>query len=59
VVAPKVSGKLKKLYVNIGDRVTRGQVVAQLDDEEYRQQVLQAEADLKVARANFEEPGAL
>ncbi|MGB9893693.1 MAG: biotin/lipoyl-binding protein, partial [Candidatus Saccharicenans sp.] len=42
VVAPKVSGKLKKLYVNIGDRVTRGQVVAQLDDEEYRQQVLQA-----------------
>ncbi|MDH7493589.1 MAG: efflux RND transporter periplasmic adaptor subunit, partial [Candidatus Saccharicenans sp.] len=28
---------------------------AQLDDEEYRQQVLQAEADLKVARANFEE----
>jgi len=55
VVAPKVSGKLKKLFVNIGDRVTRGQVVAQLDDEEYRQQVLQAEADLKVARANFEE----
>ncbi|MGB9906519.1 MAG: efflux RND transporter periplasmic adaptor subunit [Candidatus Saccharicenans sp.] len=55
VVAPKVSGKLKKLYVNIGDRVSRGQVVAQLDDEEYRQQVLQAEADLKVARANFEE----
>ncbi|MGB9862180.1 MAG: efflux RND transporter periplasmic adaptor subunit [Candidatus Saccharicenans sp.] len=55
VVAPKVSGKLKKLYVNIGDRVTRGQVVAQLDDEEYQQQVAQAEADLKVARANFEE----
>jgi len=54
-MAPKVSGKLKKLYVNIGDRVIRGQVVAQLDDEEYRQQVLQAEADLKVARANFEE----
>lgn len=55
VVAPKVSGKLKKLYVNIGDRVARGQIVAQLDDEEYLQQVAQAEADLKVARANFEE----
>jgi len=54
-VAPKVSGKLKKLYVNIGDRVTRGEIVAQLDDEEYLQQVAQAEADLKVARANFEE----
>ncbi len=55
VVAPKVSGKLKKLYVNIGDKVERGQLVAQLDDEEYLQQVAQAEADLKVARANFEE----
>jgi len=55
VVAPKVSGKLKKLYVNIGDKVSRGQVVAQLDDEEYQQQVAQAEADLKVAKANFEE----
>jgi RND family efflux transporter MFP subunit len=55
VIAPKVSGKLKKLYVNIGDKVTKGQVVAQLDDEEYQQQVAQAEADLKVARANFEE----
>ncbi|MDD8019587.1 MAG: efflux RND transporter periplasmic adaptor subunit [Acidobacteriota bacterium] len=55
VVAPKVSGKLKKLYVDIGDKVTRGQVVAQLDDDEYQQQVAQAEADLKVARANFEE----
>jgi RND family efflux transporter MFP subunit len=54
-VAPKVSGKLKKLYMNIGDKVTRGQIVAQLDDEEYFQQVAQAEADLKVARANFEE----
>ena len=55
VVAPKVSGKLKKLYINIGDKVSRGQIVAQLDDEEYQQQVAQAEADLKVARANFEE----
>lgn len=53
VVAPKVSGKLKKLYINIGDRVIRGQMVAQLDDEEYLQQV--AQADLKVARANLEE----
>ena len=55
VVAPKVSGKLKKLYVDIGDRLQNGQVVAQLDDEEYQQQVIQAEADLNVARANLEE----
>ncbi|MDH4195773.1 MAG: efflux RND transporter periplasmic adaptor subunit [Candidatus Aminicenantes bacterium] len=55
VVAPKVSGKLKKLYVDIGDRLTNRQLVAQLEDEEYQQQVIQAEADLNVAKANLEE----
>jgi len=55
VVAPKVSGKLKKLYVDIGDGVKNGQLVAQLEDEEYQQQVIQAEADLNVAKANLEE----
>jgi RND family efflux transporter MFP subunit len=55
VIAPKVSGKLKKLFVNIGDVIHNGQVIAQLDDEEYQQQVAQAEADLKMARANLED----
>ena len=55
VIAPKVSGKLKKLYVDIGDLLQNGQVVAQLDDEEYQQQVIQADADLNVAKANLEE----
>ncbi len=55
VIAPKVSGKLKKLYVDIGDPIRNGQIVAQLDDEEYQQQVAQAEADLRVARANLED----
>ncbi|MBN2409921.1 MAG: efflux RND transporter periplasmic adaptor subunit [Candidatus Aminicenantes bacterium] len=55
IVAPKVSGKLEKLYVDIGDRLTNGQLVAQIEDEEYQQQVIQAEADLSVARATLEE----
>jgi RND family efflux transporter MFP subunit len=55
VVSPKISGKLVKLHVNIGDRVSRGQLVAELDDEEYRQQSIQADADLQVAKANLEE----
>ena len=55
VVSPKISGKLTKLRANIGDRVSRGQLLAELDDEEYRQQVIQAEADLQVARANLAE----
>jgi RND family efflux transporter MFP subunit len=55
VVAPKISGRLEKLMVNIGDWVQRGQLLAILDDEEYNQQVHQAQADLQVAQANLEE----
>lgn len=54
-VAPKISGRLNRLLVNIGDPVRSGQLVAVLEDEEYRQQVIQAEADLNVAAANLEE----
>ena len=55
VVAPKISGRLERLLVDIGDRVERNQLIAVLDDEEYSQQVRQAEADLLVAQANLEE----
>jgi RND family efflux transporter MFP subunit len=55
VIAPKVSGKLNRLYVDIGDRLQNGQLIARIEDEEYQQQVVQAEADLTVARANLEE----
>ena len=51
-VAPKVSGWLKKLLVNVGDTVIRNQVIAILDDAEYTQQVEQARAELQVAKAN-------
>jgi len=54
VVAPKVSGWLKKLLVNVGDIVQQNQVIAILDDEEFTQQVEQARAELKVAQANAE-----
>ena len=53
VVAPKVSGRVEQVLVNIADRVNRGQVVAELDNDEYVQAVAQAQADLIVARANL------
>ena len=55
VVAPKIAGRLEKLFVNIGDPVERGQVIALIDDDEFVQQVDQARAELDVARANTEE----
>ena len=51
-VAPKVSGWLKELLVDVGDTVTRNQVIAILDDAEYTQQVEQSKAELQVAKAN-------
>ena len=54
IVAPKIAGRLEKLLVNIGDKVTRNQLIAVLDDAEYFQQVDQARAELEVARANLE-----
>jgi RND family efflux transporter MFP subunit len=55
VVAPKVSGRIVRLDVDLADTVTRGQIVAWLDDDEYVQLVAQAEAELLVARANLTE----
>ena len=54
VVAPKVTGWLKELLVNVGDTVSQNQLIAILDDAEYTQQVDQARAELQVAKANEE-----
>lgn len=53
IISPKVSGRLESLYVNMGDRIERNQLVAVLDNQEYIQQVEQAKAELKVAEANL------
>ncbi len=53
VVAPKVSGRVERLFVNLSDTVRRGQAVAELDNAEYVQAVAQARADLEVARATL------
>lgn len=55
IVAPKIAGRLEKLFVNVGDAVKSGQSIAILDNDEFIQQVEQAQAELKVARANLEE----
>lgn len=54
-VAPKISGRLEKILVDIGDRITEGQLIAILDDDEFVQQVEQAKAELNVVKANIEE----
>lgn len=51
IVAPKVAGRVERITVDLADPVTRGQVVAELDDEELQQAEAQARANLAVARA--------
>jgi HlyD family secretion protein len=52
-VKSKASGIVKKLLVDYGDRVKRGQLLAQLDKEEIQAQVDQARAALEAAEANL------
>ncbi len=55
VVAPKVGGRIERLAVDMADTVERGQVVAELDNDEYLQDVAQAEAELAVEAAGVAE----
>ncbi|MCB9906399.1 MAG: efflux RND transporter periplasmic adaptor subunit [Planctomycetes bacterium] len=57
-IAPRVTGPVKRLAVDLGDLVQAGQVVAWIDDAELQQAVLQADADLAVARATQAEAQA-
>jgi RND family efflux transporter MFP subunit len=59
MVAPKIAGRIKKLFVNIGDQIKNGATIAALDDEELLLGVKQAEADLEIARANYNESAGL
>src|SRR5690606_1079253 len=45
--------------VDIGDNVKHGDIVAQLDDDEYAQSVAQAEAELAMAEASAREAASL
>ncbi|MCL6505439.1 MAG: efflux RND transporter periplasmic adaptor subunit [Bryobacteraceae bacterium] len=50
-VTPKATGRVERIYVNVGDLVRSGALIAELEDDELQQQVNRAEAALAVARA--------
>src|SRR5262249_58045353 len=50
---PKVSGRLEAVNVRLGDRVTRGQTLAKVEDREIEEQVKQAKAAFDVAAATI------
>lgn len=50
-ISPKISGRLVQLLADQGDRVTKGQLLATLDDGDLKQQVQVATAELAVTHA--------
>ena len=54
-LSPKAAGQLAKLYVDQGDRVKQGQVIAQMDDRNIQAQLRQQQANLALAEATLAE----
>ncbi|WP_460890813.1 efflux RND transporter periplasmic adaptor subunit, partial [Ramlibacter alkalitolerans] len=52
ILRPEVSGRVTQINFRDADRVRRGQVLVQLDDQLPRAQLQQAQAELSIARAN-------
>jgi len=50
-VGSRVSGVVTRLRANIGDHVRAGEVIAEIDDAEFRARLVQSEASLARARA--------
>lgn len=60
-VSAQISGRVKEVYFDIGDRVKKGQIILRIDEREADQalagsqaQVLQAQAALQNAKVNYE-----
>jgi HlyD family secretion protein len=52
-IKSKASGIVKKLYVDAGDRVKKGQLLAELDKEEIEARVAQAKAQTEASEASL------
>lgn len=52
MLRPEVSGRITQINFRDAERVRRGQLLVQLDDQLPQAQVKQAEAELSIARAN-------
>lgn len=54
-IMPDIAGKVAKIYVEEGDKVKAGQLLAELDTRAISLQLEQAEAALGVAEANYKD----
>jgi HlyD family secretion protein len=54
-VKSNVEGEIEKLYVEDGDYVEAGQILLQIDDEQIREEMKQAEANVSASQAQLEQ----
>lgn len=54
LIYPEYSGLLTRVYVKEGDRVTKGQILAKIDDGGLSSQLAQIEAQASLAKTTFE-----
>ena len=52
-ISSEISGTISQILVNVGDRVSKGSLLAKFDDMEIALNLKQAEANLSQAEANF------
>ncbi|MBO6523799.1 MAG: efflux RND transporter periplasmic adaptor subunit [Balneolaceae bacterium] len=55
---PQISAKVEQVFVENGQYVEKGQTLVQLDAEQYRQQLVQAEAGLNINKARLKQAEA-
>lgn len=54
LIYPEVAGLLEKVYVKEGQRVSKGQVLARVDDAGSREQLAQLEVNAQLAKTTYE-----
>jgi len=55
VISSKIQGRLSGLYVEEGSYVKKDQVIARLEDTDYKAAIVKAKADIEYAKANLAE----
>jgi RND family efflux transporter MFP subunit len=54
MIAPQVTNRVTRIHADLGDEVTQGQLLAEINDVPFREALEQAQAQLRQARATFQ-----
>ena len=57
-IYPEITGRIEEVYVENGDRVTRGQALARINPRQFEDQLRQAQASLRIQEATAEQASA-